>query len=139
MTTPIEPVPVRIENVAEFQQRQGSRAKLHKDVTFRTIVLTALNPVRPLMAADLSREYAQVEAFTNDVVLCETQSKAQDPANQVAGLPNPEGALLKASCTAAQPTLAFPPRKLETTDLVWVTAASFPAVVVVTLINFVEG
>lgn len=110
----------------------------HRDVTFRTIVLTAANPIRVLCAADLSREYLLVSAATNDVVLCENQSKAEDPANSVAGLPNPEGYLLKASATTAGANLSFDPVRLESTDLIWVTAASFPAQVSVLLVNCVD-
>jgi hypothetical protein len=121
----------------------ASDKKVHYDITFRTIVLNAPaagNPavgssVKVLCAADLSREYIIVSAVTNDVVLCSSQADAQDGNNAVAGLPNPTGTLLKASTT----TLAYPPIRIPTTDLVWVTAASFPAIVPVILVNRVKG
>lgn len=137
----IEPVHVYLTNPEALIGESGK--KRHYDVTFRTIVLnapTGASPavgtsIRPLCAADLSREYIIVAAVTNDVVLCETQSRAQDPANAVAGLPNPEGYLLKASTT----TLAFPPVQIPNTDQIWVTAASFPAIVTAILVNKVKG
>lgn len=146
MTTQDPPpdfTPVLVEIANPEALIPASLKKDHYDVTFRTIVLTAPvgtepavgTSIRPLCAADLSREFIIVAAMTNDVVLCETQSKAQDPANAVAGLPNPEGSLLKASTT----TLAFPPLKIPCTDQVWVTAASFPALVSVILVNRVKG
>jgi len=122
------PIPVRIVSGPELQ---SSFKKEHRDITFRTIVLSALNPVRPLFAADLSRQLVIVQAFSNPVVLCETQSKAQDPANSVAGLPNPEGYLLSSNNTA--------PTYLPTTDLCWVTAQAFPAIISVCLINLAQG
>src|SRR5271166_9052 len=80
----------------------ASNAKVRYDVTFRTIVLTAPvgtenavgTSIRPICVPDLSRERILVQCFTNDIVLCESQSRAQDPANAVVGLPNPEGFLV---------------------------------------------
>jgi hypothetical protein len=116
----------------------ASLKKEHHVITPRTIVLTAAGlgtGFRPLCAADLSREGIIVSAVTNDVVLCMSQSEAQDAANAVAGIPNPQGYLLKASTT----TLAYPPLWIPTTDLIWVTAQAFPAIVSVILINRVKG
>jgi hypothetical protein len=124
----LTPIPVRIVDRSDLA---ASARKVHRDVTYRTIVLSALNPVRPVFAQDLSRMLVIVQAFGNDVVLCETQSKAEDPANSVAGLPNPEGYLL-AKANAG-------PTYLPATDLSWATAASFPAMITICLINKVPG
>lgn len=121
-----EPIPVVVHNAADFPVA-APKQKKHKDVTYRTIVLTAANPVRPIFVGDLSRELVIIQAFGNDVVLCESQSKAEDAANSVATLPNPEGYLLSHSNTA--------PTYLPTTDLTWATAQAFPAQISITLIN----
>jgi len=129
------PIPVRLhpQDLAALAGHLKS-GKCHYDITFRTIVLTAGGvgySIRPLCAADPSREYLMVQAFTNDVVLCETQSRAQDAANAVAGLPNPEGYLLWH--TNVMPT------RIDSSDLIWIAAAAFPAQVTVMLVNKVQG
>lgn len=85
-------------------------------VTTRTIVLTAAHPVLDLAPADPSRDYMLLQVFGNPAVLCNDLSQAQDPANQVAGLPNPNGSLLGTG-------LVIPVRA---TNRLWVAAAVFP-------------
>jgi hypothetical protein len=104
--------------------------KKHKHITYRTIVLSATNPVRPLLAPDPSRDYVQIIVQGNPVVLCESESKAQDPANQAAGLPNPEGMLLPVNPG---------PIRLHLTDLTWVTAQAFPAIVSIAIVSDAEA
>lgn len=125
-----EPIPVHVTNAKEVAAAAPT-GKCHYDVTFRTIQLTAANPVKPLCPLDLSRQYLQVQSFTNDVVLCESQSKAQDPANSATANPGfPEGYLLPKANTM--------PTRIDTTDAIWVTAGTLPAQISVTLINKVE-
>jgi hypothetical protein len=125
----LTPIPVRIVSGADMA---ASAKKCHYDVTLRTIRLTAANPVQVLCAADLSREGILIQAFTNDIVICETQSKAQDPANSATANPGfPEGYLLAKANTT--------PTWLPMTDLAYVTAGTFPAQVTIALVNKVEG
>lgn len=122
----IQPVPVHVANLHELASRPAG--KCHRNVTFRTFQLTAANPVKPICAADVSREMIIVQAFTNDVVLCESQSKAEDPANSATANPGfPEGYLVPKANTT--------PTYLPTTDLIWATAGTFPAQLTVALIN----
>ena len=127
------PIPVYLHNIESLAAAVSRPRRYHYNITFRTIVLTAGGvgqSIRPLCADDPSREYLLVQAFTNDVVLCESQSRAQDPANSVVGLPNPEGFLLWHTNVTAT--------RIDSQDLIWVVAASFPAQVTVQLVNRVE-
>lgn len=145
MTTPENPAatPVLVTVANPEALIPASLKKEHRVIMPRTIVLTAPatgspavgTSIRPLCAADLSREGIIVSAVTNDVVLCMSQSEAQDVANSTAGIPNPQGFLLKASTT----TLAYPPLWIPTTDLIWAVAQSFPAIVSVIMVNKVTG
>jgi hypothetical protein len=136
------PVPVSIVNPEALIP--ASLKKHHLDYSFRTIVLRAAlagqdavgTSIRPLCSADLSRRLLIVQAWTNDVVLCETQARAQDPANAVTGLPNPEGYVLRASVTDG---VQQPPVYIPGTGMIWVTAASFPATITAILLNKVDG
>lgn len=110
----VEPVDVRVTNLP---QMPAAKEKHRRAIQPRTIVLTAAQPVKVLLAADASRKIAWVIASGNPVVLCESQSQAQDAANSVAALPNPEGCLL--------PTGQRWP--IDTTEQMWVTAQAFPA------------
>jgi len=120
--TQIRPVPVLVTNLP---QMPGPNKKKRRAVLPRTIVLTAASPVKVLLSQDTSRKIAWVIATGNPVVLCESQSQAEDPANSVATLPNPEGFLLPTG-------IKFP---LDTTELMWVTAQAFPALVSLLIIN----
>ena len=120
--TEIDPVPVKITNMPAMP---GANKKRRRAVMPRTITLTAAQPVKPLMAEDTSRKIAWVLATGNSVVLCESESQALDPANAIAGLPNPEGFLLAAG-------QRWP---LETTEQMWVTAQAFPTQVSLLIIN----
>jgi len=127
------PIPVTLAHPDQLAGLlDASRRKRHRDVTFRTIQLTTANPVKAIFAGDLSRALVIVQAFTNDVILCETQSKAEDPANaSPAAASYPEGYLLAKANTT--------PTYLPTTDLAWATAATLPAQITVCLINNVYG
>src|SRR5208337_4430955 len=95
-------IPVHVSNAQELAgmgQRKGPRR--HVRSVFRTFVFTAANNVIPILAEDLSRFDTWVLAYGNSVVLCESQSQAQDPANAIAGTgvfantpANPQGTLL---------------------------------------------
>jgi hypothetical protein len=127
------PIPVRLhpDDLSQLAGHVARKSRCHYNITFRSLQLNAANPVKSLCAADPSREGILVQAFTNDVVLCETQGKAQDPANSLTANPGfPEGYLLAKANTK--------PTWLPSTDLIWVTAGTFPALVTICLINEVR-
>lgn len=131
MTYPDDLIPLPVE-VINLRDLKASESKCHYDLTLRTITLTAANPVRDVFAGDLSRRLVICQAFTNDVVLCQSQSQAQDPANAATANPGfPEGYLLAAANTT--------PTYLPVTDLAWATAGTFPAKLTLCLINEVHG
>src|ERR1700734_3423469 len=61
--------------------------------------LTAATPIIDLAPYDETRLYVLVQAGGNNIVICTDLSQAQDPVNQVAGVPNPNGMLLTAGNT----------------------------------------
>jgi hypothetical protein len=140
------PVPVEITNaeaLAGLVPRPGPRK--HVRAVYRTFVFTAAAPVLPVAAEDLSRDEMWLIAYGNSVVICESQSQAQDPDNQIAGTgvfantpANPQGTLLYVPSGAA---FASPPSPISvrwtfsTTEVVWATALAFPTMLAVTLIN----
>lgn len=92
--TPIQPIPVHVANAGDIWSAAAEPRRRRIRSTFRTFVLTATNPIIPILAEDLSRRAADLQAIGNSIVICESQSQAQDPSNAVAGLPNPQGLLL---------------------------------------------
>jgi hypothetical protein len=138
------PIPVEITN-PEALAGAVRPVRGYKRAVFRTFAFTAANNVFPIMAEDLSREDAWLIAYGNSVVICETQSQAQDPANQIAGTgvfanspANPQGTLLY---VPSGPAFTSPPSPisvrwtLQTTEVVWATALAYPTMLAVTLIN----
>jgi hypothetical protein len=81
--------------------------------------------VQILVNHEPNRKELRVLSADNPVVICDSYGQANDPANQVVGLPNPNGALLPVTQS---------PWELPTTDQMWVAAASFPSRVVI--LNF---
>jgi hypothetical protein len=112
---------------------------------FRTFVFTAANNIFPIAAEDLSRADMWLMAIGNSVVICESQSQAQDPANQIAGTgvfantpANPAGTLLYVPSGAAFTSPPSPISErwtMQTTEVVWATALAYPTMLAVTLIN----
>lgn len=98
----------------------ASRQKLITDST-RTIVVSATNPYPVALPTDESRDYAILIALDNQVVVCNSFGDAQDPSNQVAGLPNPIGSVLFVG-------IAVPMRG---TNKMWLAAAVYPSRVTV--------
>lgn len=99
--TGIEPIPVLVANAADLLGAAAEAKRRHIRSTFRTFVLTAANPVVPVLAEDRSRTDTWMIAYGNSVVLCDSQSQAEDPDNQIAGTgvfsntpANPQGTLL---------------------------------------------
>lgn len=128
---PVPALPVHITNgeqLAGMGHRDGPRRHIRS--VYRTFVLTH-GMVIPVLAEDLSRFDVWFQAYGGSVVLCESQSQAQDPANQAgaagvfAGAPaNPQGTLLYVPAGASF-TTPVPPvsgwLRLQTSDPVWAT------------------
>lgn len=148
------PVPVEITN-AEALAGMAARTRPRGYVrsVYRTFVFTAGGTVGtsifPILAEDLSREDAYLIAYGNSVVICETQSQAQDPDNAVAGTgvfantpANPQGTLLYvpsgATFTTPQPPVSEP-LYLRSTEVVWAVALAFPTLLAVVTHNRAEG
>jgi hypothetical protein len=148
---PVPPLPVHITNAQELAgmgARKGPRK--HVRSVFRTFALTSTNLLYPILAEDLARLDTWVCAYGNSVVLCESQSQAQDPANQIAGTgvfantpANPQGTLLYVPSGATFVGMLPPPVsawvRLRTTEPVWATALAFPTMVSIITQDCVEG
>ena len=120
---------------------------------YRTYLFTAGGTVGTsilsVLAEDLSREDACLVAYGNSVVICETQSQAQDPDNAIAGTgvfantpANPQGTLLYVP-SGATFTTPFPPVSqplyLRSTEVVWAVALAFPTMLAIVTHNRAEG
>lgn len=102
---------------ADVQLGQAPPRPEAPPASFYTIVLTARYPVRQLLPLAPSREYAIIQAFDNDVVLCDSEGQAQDAANADAALAAPQGALVATG-------VVLP---LRNRNAVYVTASEFPS------------
>jgi hypothetical protein len=152
MTTPIDtpPVPAHITNIAELAGAVGGRIRRRKHIraVYRTFVLTAASPVVPVAAQDLSRCGGWAIAYGNSVVLCETQSQAQDPANAIVGTAtgftlapaNPQGTLLYVPLAGTAQSDRWP---IDSNEPIWASASYLTggqtAMLVVTLYNETTG
>jgi hypothetical protein len=74
------------------------RRKLRNAIVM-TRNITAANPIIELVPYDTNRLYVLVQVGGNNCVICTDKSQAQDPFNQVAGVPDPVGFLLSAGNT----------------------------------------
>jgi hypothetical protein len=148
----IQPVPVKITNAHELMAGRGAdnKHRKHTRATFRTFVLTAANPVVAILAEDRSRFDTWLIAYGNSVVICESQSQAEDPANFIAGTGvfsqcplNPQGTLLYVPTLNVPWTTQPVPQSvrwtLDTTEVAYACAMVFPAVLAMTTHNHVEG
>lgn len=110
---PIEPVPVHVcEPVVTVPT-------VAQHVTFRTVTLTAANPVQQILNLDPLRIRAWLlPKIDNNVVLCHSISQAQDPANADPMLTAPNGAYVSAALTAPVPIPGTAP--------VWCVGNTFP-------------
>jgi hypothetical protein len=114
----MSPVPVKLTN-PEALGGAGPRKRRVKQITFRTRNLTATSPIAHLCAYDETRLYILIQAGGNNVVLCTDISEAQDPANQVAGIPNPNGFVLTAGNTNPIPVPGCQP--------IWAVGNTYPS------------
>jgi hypothetical protein len=151
MTVPdnaVHTIPVHVASANEgvFPHTQHDRG--HVPAVFRTFALTAGAPV-PVLAEDRSRVQAWMVAYGNSVVLCASQSQAQDPANAAAGAlgaafantpGNPQGTLLFVPVLVGPPvnSAASVRWTLTTTEVVWAVSMG-PALLALTIENRVKG
>lgn len=111
-------MPVMSVHIASSDVPQAApAARQPPPASFYTLVLTAAYPVRLMLPLAPSREWAIVQALDNDVVLCDTEGQAQDPANADTGLAAPQGAVVPVG-------VVIP---LRNRNAVYVTAATFPS------------
>lgn len=104
-------VHVHMDNVHEMQPITKTQEKEPEHFICRTIVVphpsagagggqTNLS-VEQVCALDPLRKSIAIFSIDSPVILCDTYAKAQDAANQVAGVPFPQGAYLPAGGNAA--------------------------------------
>ena len=113
----VVPVPVTIHNPDSLRPPATRRRVRHAKMVTRN--LTAAQPVIDLAGYDETRVYILAQAGGNNIVVCTDISQAQDPANQVAGVPNPNGLLLTAGNTI--------PFKIEGAQRMWAVGNTYPA------------
>jgi hypothetical protein len=115
----IAPVPVHVTN-AEALGGAGSPFR-HKVRQLKLITknLTATTPIIDVAPYDETRLYILMQCGGNNIVLCTDLSQAQDPANVVATIPNPNGLVLTAGNTI--------PYKIEGCQRMWAVANAFPS------------
>jgi hypothetical protein len=73
--------PVKVQTISEPVEK----------VNCYTVVLSATNPVLPLLPVDPEREDAAILAVDNPVVIAQSYEQAANPANTVANVPQPIG------------------------------------------------
>jgi hypothetical protein len=142
------PISVHVASASEGVFPGTQKSRRHVQPVFRTWNLAAGIPEN-ILAQDRSRLNAWVLAYANSVVLCSSESQAQDAANQVAsGLgaafantpANPQGTLLFVPVLIGPPTnSASSPRwPLQTTEQVWAVSMA-AALLTITIENKAEG
>ena len=103
--------PVRTHVVKDDTKAKGRGVAVGK-----TVVLTATNSYDQILPQDKGRLYALIQVFDNQAVLCYSEAQADNAANAVSTLPNPDGTLC--------PTGVVIP--VRCSNAVWVTAAAYP-------------
>jgi hypothetical protein len=121
------PVPVHVTNTEALAGAASPGRHKVRQVKLLTKNITAAQPIIDLVPYDETRLYIQVQAGGNNVVICTDLSQAQDPDNQVAGVPNPVGLLLTAGNTV--------PWKIEGCQRMWVVGNTFPSQVTYTSVH----
>jgi hypothetical protein len=142
----ITPVPVHITSASEGVLAGTQESRLHVQSVYRTFVLAPNIPL-PVLAQDRSRLLATMIALGNSVVLCASQSQAQDPANAIGGVAlgaawantplNPQGSVLfvPVLAGAAGTSERWP---VHSTEVVWAVSIA-AAMLSVTIESKVTG
>jgi hypothetical protein len=142
--TQLQPVPVHITNPEAIAGAAKASPRKHVRAVYRTFALTGGIPL-PILAEDLSRFDTWLVAYNNSVIICESQSQAQDPDNAVAGTgqftatpANPQGTLLYANAGGSPAVMTSTRWTLDTTEVVWAVSLA-SAYLAVTTHNKVTG
>jgi hypothetical protein len=122
---PFEPVKVHL--VADSTKASPGPGPRPRRLTGFTKVMTSAIPLVDLVPYDPARLYIEVQATSNDVVICTDLSQAQDPANVASGIPNPNGILIPHANTT--------PQRLEGANRMWAVAAAYPALLTVAVMH----
>ena len=119
------PVDVHVVSANEGVMIPAPGRRLRNAVTLtRNMTAAGTNPgpVIDLVPYDTNRLYILVQATgSNNIVICTDLSQAQDPANQVPGIPNPNGYLLAAGSTMPMPV------RIEGCQRLWAVGNTFPS------------
>jgi hypothetical protein len=149
MTQVVEPVQVHVASANEGVFPGTQKTRKHITSVYRTFALAAGVPA-PILAEDRSRVGVWMIAYANSVVLCASQSQAQDPGNQVAGAAlgaafantpaNPQGTLLFVPVLVGPPVNSTPSARwtLNTTEIMWAVTMA-PALLAVTIESRAQG
>ena len=105
----------------------GTKRPKENRASHRTIVLTATNPTYNIAGFDPARKCISLNVLDNSVVLTESTGQASDAANTTGTLTTPNGRLLGVSNGSEY--------YLETQDELWVSAATYPTRVGITIIR----
>jgi len=103
----METIPVRVMNAEDLRPPVITEEAEPEHFTCTTFVLqaaTANNPdanLADVLKLDPQRKDATIMAIDNAVVVCHTYRQTKDPANQVAGVPFPNGSYLPAGAAIA--------------------------------------
>ena len=118
--TQLHPVTVHVDNIHELAAGAASPVR-HKVRQGKAITknLTAGTPIIDVAPYDETRVYILMDVGGNNIVLCTDLSQAQDPANVIATIPNPNGFVLTAGNTV--------PYKIEGCGRMWAVANAFPS------------
>jgi hypothetical protein len=108
----------------------GGGGRKRRRVIFLTETFTSTRPVGELLGYSASRLYVLMQAGGANVVIADKAS-AQNPANQVSGLPNPQGMVLPYTNTA--------PTRIPGGQELWAAAAAYPAQVTMAVVYEVDA
>jgi hypothetical protein len=114
----VDPVRVHITSANEGVMIPAPGRRLRNAVTL-TKNMTAAIPIIDLVPYDTNRLYILVQAGGSNIVLCTDLSMAQDPVNQVPGVPNPNGLVLTAGNTM--------PLRIDGCQRMWAVGNTFPS------------
>lgn len=108
--------PIRVK-VASSDVPMGGGARPEVKIVPTTVVLTANDPVKPLLPQSDLLEYVIIQSLDNSCVVSASQGDAGSKGNQDTGLAYPVGAVI--------PTGVVIP--LRGSNALWVTAPAFPS------------
>lgn len=124
MTNDIPPLDV---HVVSGTLDIGDKRPRENRASHRTVVLTAGNPSYNIAGFDPARKCVSLNVLDNPVVLSSSISAANDQANTTGALATPNGRVLSVSNGSEY--------YLETQDELWLSAATYPTRVGITIIR----